>query len=91
MEAGVMADGENLGQGELELPSDEVIFGFRNSFQQMVDDFEHSVLFNHVELLERTDFFGNDWQYFLQVIDTQTFQYILDDGNCQRLFNGRFS
>ncbi len=77
-----MADGQNLGQSELELSSDEVIFGFWDSFEQMVDDFEHSVLIGHVKLLERTYFFSNDWQYFFQVIDAQTFKNIFNDGDC---------
>ena len=56
----------------------------------MVDDFEHSVLIGHVKLLERAYFFSNDWQYFFQVIDTQTFKYIFDDSDCQRFFDGGF-
>ena len=47
-----MTNGQNFSKSELQLSPYEIIFGFRNSFKQMVDDSKHSILIGDIQLFE---------------------------------------
>ena len=87
MKSWIMANGENLGQSKLKLSSDKVILSLWDSFQQIIDHRQHSILIIKIKLLQRTNFLGNGWQNEFQVIYAQAFKDIIYNSNQERLFN----